>query len=209
MIKKREVPETFEKDEILLPEFFERDPVICARELIGVTLVHGPCRGRVIETEAYHEIGDPACHLFTRPSVRALAQEFPVGTAYVHLNYGIHWLVNILCHDRITGTSGFVLIRALEPLSGIEEMEQRRGLTTKGKLCSGPGKLTQAMGINLAQNTQSLLIDAEFCLARNPAEPPPRTTVDRRIGISCAKDLLWRFLEAGQPGVSVPPGRAR
>ncbi|MBP9223019.1 MAG: DNA-3-methyladenine glycosylase [Verrucomicrobiales bacterium] len=209
MTVKRDVSETFKQGKILLPEFFERDPVLCARDLIGVTLVHGPCRGRVIETEAYHGIGDPACHLFTRPSVRSLAQEFPVGTAYVYLNYGIHWLVNVLCRDRVTGASGFVLFRALEPLAGMEEMEQRRGLTIKEKLCSGPGKLTQAMGINHSQNTRSLLIDPEFCLSRNPAEPPPLTTVDRRIGISCAKDLLWRFLEAGHPGVSVPPGRAR
>ena len=122
MTVKRDVSETFKQGKILLPEFFERDPVLCARDLIGVTLVHGPCRGRVIETEAYHGIGDPACHLFTRPSVRSLAQEFPVGTAYVYLNYGIHWLVNVLCRDRVTGASGFVLFRALEPLAGMEEM---------------------------------------------------------------------------------------
>lgn len=184
--------------------FFARDPLDCARELIGATLVHEHCSGIVIETEAYHEIGDPACHLFTRPSARAFARENPPGTAYVYLNYGVHWLVNVLCLDEKTGAAGFVLFRALEPRTGIPKMVERRGTDHPQKLCSGPGKLTQALGIVGDHHGQSLVKKSSFCLRESDTTLDIIT--DRRIGISSGQELEWRFLAKDHPGVSVKSG---
>lgn len=188
--------------------FFERDPVSCARDLIGLSLVHGSCRGIVIETEAYAEHGDEACHLFTRPSARRFASDHPAGTAYVYLNYGIHWLANVLCLDPETGHAGFVLLRALEPVEGIELMRQRRRQEKPAALCSGPGKLGQAMGFDRSDHGRSFCESGDFCF-REENSAVAAVVADRRIGISAAKDLPWRFLCAGHPGVSVPFGKAR
>ncbi len=186
--------------------FFERDPVTCARDLIGTTLVHGSCAGIVIETEAYAEHGDEACHLFTRPSARNFAAAHPPGTAYVYLNYGIHWLANVLCRDRDTGNTGFVLLRALEPVSGVEEMQKRRNQTKLEALCSGPGKLGQAMGFEKRHHGKWFCEAEDFCF-RQDAQSGQTILEDRRIGISAARDLPWRFLAADHPGVSVPFGK--
>lgn len=189
--------------------FFRRDPLPCARELIGMELVHGDCHGIILETEAYREKGDPACHLFTRPSARDFARRHAPGTAYVYLNYGVHWLVNVLCQDEATGESGFVLFRALEAVGGIGAMTTRRGTTDPRKLCSGPGKLTAALGIDGTFHGRSLIEEARFCL-RHP-EPPANLEIiaDRRIGISAGQELAWRFLAKDHPGVSVKAGKGR
>lgn len=186
--------------------FFERDPVTCARELIGSTLIHGECSGIVIETEAYAEHGDEACHLFTRPSARAFAAKFPAGTAYVYLNYGIHWLTNVLCLDAKTGEAGFVLLRALDPADGIEVMKERRRQKPLRALCSGPGKLSQALGIGRDHHSRSLFSEETFCF-RQESNRKVETVSDCRIGISSAKELPWRFLVQDHPGVSVPAGK--
>jgi DNA-3-methyladenine glycosylase len=191
------------------PDFFARDPLACARELIGAELVNDDCSGRILETEAYHQIGDPACHLFTRPSARNFARRNPPGTAYVYLNYGVHWLVNVLCLDERTGHAGFVLFRALQPLKGLERMRERRGTEGLRRLCSGPGKLTAALGINGSHHERSLAGETEFCLRPSKTPMPLETTADRRIGISTGKDLLWRFLARDHPGISVPAGKVR
>lgn len=194
----------------LLPSaFFERDPRLCARELIGMELACGPCRGRILETEAYSEIGDPASHLFTRPSARDFARRHPVGTAYVFLNYGVHWLVNVLCLDRETGHAGFVLFRALEAVEGIETMEARRRTRDPRRLCSGPGKLTAALGIDGSFHGRSLLDRPEFALLLPRGTAIPEVVADRRIGISSGKELEWRFLAKDHPGVSVKAGKAK
>jgi len=197
------------KTSILSPDFFERDPLLCARDLIGMQLTHRECSGRIIETEAYHEVGDPACHLFTRPSAWEFVRQYPPGTAYVYLNYGVHWLVNVLTCDPASGTSGFVLFRALEAVAGIPLMEERRGTNDPRRLCSGPGKLTSALGIGQGHHGQPLTSRADFCLHLPPSPAPAGVVTDRRIGISAAKDLPWRFLEKDHPGVSVPFGKAR
>ena len=127
------------------PGFFRRDPVSCARELIGCVFEWDGCAGRIVETEAYAERGDEACHTFFRPSARRFVAEHGAGTAYVYLNYGMHWLFNVLVKGP--HGCGFVLFRALEPVSGVEGMSERRGTGKSEGLCSGPGKLTQAMGI--------------------------------------------------------------
>ncbi len=194
----------------LLPSaFFARDPLLCARELIGMELACGSCRGRILETEAYHEIGDPACHLFTRPSAREFARRHPVGTAYVYLNYGVHWLVNVLCLDRETGHAGFVLFRALEAVEGIETMEVRRRTRDSRRLCSGPGKLAAALGIDGSFHGRSLVESVEFGLLLRRDGEIPETVADRRIGISSGKELKWRFLAKDHPGVSVKAGKAK
>ncbi|MEM1442776.1 MAG: DNA-3-methyladenine glycosylase [Verrucomicrobiota bacterium] len=190
---------------MLSKDFFERDPVTCARELIGCTLVHKGCSGIVIETEAYAESGDEACHLFTRPSARDFAAAHPAGTAYVYLNYGIHWLTNVLCHDPATGNAGFVLLRALEPTAGIEEMKERRNKDKLHALCSGPGKLSQALGIGPDHHGRSLCAGEEFVFTAGSVDY--EIVSDPRIGISKAKELPWRFLLREHPGVSVPPQR--
>ncbi len=188
--------------------FFEQDPVTCARDLIGTTLVHRGCAGVVIETEAYAEHGDEACHLFTRPSARQFAADHPPGTAYVYLNYGVHWLANVLCLDRRTGHAGFVLLRALEPVSGIPTMKRRRSQESLHALCSGPGKLGQALGIGKEHHGRSFCESDTFCFLA-PEEPGLPTVADRRIGISSARDLPWRFLARDHSGVSVPFGKAK
>lgn len=191
---------------MIAPEFFARDPVACARDLIGARLVHRDCSGVVIETEAYHEVGDEACHLFSRPSARRFAEANPPGTAYVYLNYGVHWLANVLCRDEATGHAGFVLFRALEPRDGVAAMRRRRSTERLGALCSGPGKLTQALGVDGSHHERNLAADPEFHLL--PCETRPDLVSDRRIGISRARELPWRFLVRDHDGVSVRAGRA-
>lgn len=190
----------------LLPrEFFCQGPVELATQLIGCELVWHGTAGRIVETEAYASTGDEACHTFTRPSARQFVAQQAPGTAYVYMNYGIHWLFNILAKSP-AGPEGLVLIRALEPTAGLEGMRQRRGPGRESprQLCSGPGKLAQALGIRgLAHGT-------DLCAAprrglRAPAEPiPPQAILaDTRIGISKAAHLPWRFLLAGSPCLSV------
>ncbi len=186
--------------------FFERDALVCARELIGSELVHGKTSGIVIETEAYHEHGDEACHLFTRPSAREFAEKHPAGTAYVYLNYGMHWLTNVLCIDAETGDKGFVLLRALEPTRGISLMKRRRDKEKERDLCSGPGKLSAALGIGPDHHERSLTRSGQFYF--QPATQSLPIQEDRRVGISKAVELPWRFLAKDHPGVSVLFGKA-
>jgi DNA-3-methyladenine glycosylase len=189
--------------------FFQRDPLTCARELIGCELVWNRAAGIIVEVEAYAEQGDEASHTFVRPSARAFVARHPAGAAYVYMNYGVHWLLNVLVKGE---ANGFVLIRALEPTRGIPAMQKRRH-TTAGTaaamrphaLCSGPGKLSQALGVTGRDHGR------DFCSGRSIGFRPPITPalveVDVRIGISKAADLPWRFLFAGSPFVSVRPGR--
>ena len=128
--------------------FFETDPLTCAQSLIGCELVWGKTAGRIVETEAYAEHNDQASHTFLRQGAREFIKMNPAGTLYVYLNYGVHWLLNFLVKGEIT--NGFVLIRALEPTDGRALMTQRRATRADRNLCSGPGKLTQALAIDWA-----------------------------------------------------------
>ncbi len=125
--------------------FFETDPLTCAHSLIGCELVWGDAAGLIVETEAYAEYGDQASHTFLRRGAREFIEINPAGTLYIYLNYGVHWLLNFLVKGG--QANGFVLIRALEPTRGCQVMVRRRGVTDIGSLCSGPGKLTQALSI--------------------------------------------------------------
>ena len=184
--------------------FFERDPVVCARELIGCTLGLGSTMGIIVETEAYAAEGDPACHTMKRPSAREFVASNTPGTAYVYLNYGMHWMLNFLVKGRERGGehAGFVLIRALEPVKGIPVMKRRRNQTKDSLLCNGPAKLTQALGISGSHHGANSL-DADG-LTILQSESPVRIDVSTRIGISVATDYPWRFLLHESPFVSVP-----
>jgi DNA-3-methyladenine glycosylase len=179
---------------------FEADPLTCARSLIGCELVWGETAGIIVETEAYAEHGDPASHAFFRRGTREFIKKNRGGTLYIYLNYGIHWLLNFLAKGK--EWNGIILIRALEPTRGAEVMAERRGTSTRGLLCSGPGRLTQAMAIDNRFHGRDIfnLAGAEI-LERNQT---PQIEVDRRIGITKAVDLHWRFLLSGSASVSVP-----
>lgn len=191
--------------------FFQQDVMSCTRKLIGCELVWRGCSGTIIETEAYAEFGDLACHAATRPSTRAFIERQPEGSSYVYLNYGIHWMLNVLAKsDSGTGT-GLVLIRALRPTAGIPAMRERRSRQRKSAppaddrwLCSGPGKLAAALGIT--GQDDSLDFCAEEGIGIYAPEVPFAETViaTPRIGISQAKDFPWRFVVENDPYASKP-----
>src|SRR4030081_1065846 len=131
-------------NKIVRASFFKRDPITCARELIGTELIWGECSGIVVEVEAYAAIDDEAAHTFTRPSARSFIERNKAGAAYVYFNYGVHWMLNVLVKGE---QDGFVLFRALEPRRGLEQMKKRRRVDDARQLCSGPGKLTKALDI--------------------------------------------------------------
>ena len=190
-------------NKIIRASFFKRNPIRCARELIGTELIWGDCSGVIVETEAYNAKDDEACHTFMRPSTRAFIERNKAGAAYVYFNYGMHWMLNVLVKGE---QSGFVLIRALEPRKGIERMKKRRRLDDEKRLCSGPGKLTQALGITRRYHEMDLCADSRYCFAFNAGARLRRVDVvaDKRIGISRSAHLPWRFTLRGSPFVSAP-----
>jgi DNA-3-methyladenine glycosylase len=181
--------------------FFQRDPLTCARELIGAELVWGDCSGIVVEVEAYSAIDDEAAHTFTRPSARSFIERNKAGAAYVYFNYGMHWMLNVLVKGD---ANGFVLIRALEPRTGIERMKKRRRIDDVKRLCSGPGKLTQALDITNRHHEMDLCADARHCFVLCSDARLRRADVvaDARIGITRSAHLPWRFTLRGSPFVS-------
>lgn len=179
-------------------EFFERTPIACARGLIGAELCWGDCSGIIVETEAYDDVGDEAAHTFFRPSARAFVERYESGTAYVYLNYGMHWLLNVLVKGG--RRRGFVLIRALEPTAGLEVMIARRKVAEVRKLCSGPGRLTQALDIDGSLHGKDLCSDPARSFRLRPGRP--RIVADGRIGISVATHLPWRFTLEGSRYIS-------
>lgn len=179
--------------------FYETSPLECAKGLVGAVLSWGEVRGRIVETEAYDAKDDPACHTFFRKSARAFVRDHPPGTAYVYLNYGIHWMANVLIKGR---RNGFVLIRALEPTDGISLMMERRGRDRLTTLTSGPGKLTSALGITGAAHGHDWTAHPDYALL--PGPKPLAIAADMRIGVSVGKELAWRFFIPGNPHVSVP-----
>ncbi len=183
---------------IVRASFFQRDPVTCARELIGTELIWSDCSGIVVEVEAYAAINDEAAHTFTRPSARSFIERNNAGAAYVYFNYGMHWMLNVLVKGD---ENGFVLIRALEPRKGIEQMKKRRGLNDVKRLCSGPGKLTQALAITGRYHEMDLCAEPRHCfISTSPGTFD--VVADRRIGISRSAHLPWRFTLCGSRFVS-------
>jgi len=175
-----------------------------ARDLVGCVLRYRETAGRIVETESYHE-SEPACHAHIGLTARTHTLFQPPGVAYVYRSYGIHALLNAVCERE--GVGAAVLIRALEPLEGLDLMRERRSLDRPGDLCSGPGKLTQALGIGLELNGSSLP-DGPIEIEPRPSEAAPRLVSGPRIGITKAAELPWRFCEAESRHVSrpLPPG---
>lgn len=179
----------------LLPaELFARDTVTVARELIGATMIVGRCRCRIVETEAYTT--DAASHALTRRHKAAIMRE-TFAHIYVYKIYGVHYCLNFTTESEGVGA---VLIRAAEPLAGIEKMADRRGTREQRMLLNGPGRLCQALGIDAAWN--ALPLGREIKLAA--AERPHPIAAGPRIGITRATDLAWRFCLDGSPFLSRP-----
>jgi DNA-3-methyladenine glycosylase len=179
--------------------FFERSVHDVARDLIGCQLFFAGVGGTIVETESY-ERDDPACHAYVGLTDRTEILFGPPGRAYVYLSYGIHSLLNAVAEPE--GEAAAVLFRALQPTAGLEAMRARRGERPDGELCSGPGKLTEALGIGLERNGADLGADPFLLL--EPEGPAAEVLAGPRIGISKAVDRPWRFSAAGSRFVSRP-----
>lgn len=177
---------------------FSADAATVARQLIGVTVLLDGVGGRIVETEAYDR-EDPASHAFAGKTERNASMFGPPAHAYVYRSYGIHWCLNFVCREA--GHGAGVLIRALEPVAGLDIMRARRDAQGERALCSGPGKLCQALGVTRAHDGMALT-GASFALL--PAEPGLVVVEGIRIGISKAVDVPWRFGLAGSRFLSRP-----
>ena len=185
-----------------LPQsFYDRSVHDVARELIGCVVRHGETAGRIVETESYH-MEEPACLAFAGVTERTSTLYGEPGRAYVYFSYGVHSLLNAVAEPE--GVGAAVLIRALEPVDGIELMRARRGLERPEELCSGPGKLTQALGIGLSLNGSSLVDGLIELLSPEPGAREPRIAAGERVGITKAVELPWRFCDADSRHVSRP-----
>jgi DNA-3-methyladenine glycosylase len=182
--------------------FFDRSVHEVARELIGCTVAHGETAGVIVETESYHA-DDEACHAFGGLTARNEVLFGPPAHVYVYLSYGIHSLLNFVAEPE--GEAAAVLIRALEPTDGIDLMRARRGTDRIEELCSGPGKLTQALGIELGLNGVSLEHGPIRVLEQGGSAREVVTAP--RVGITKATELQWRFCAAGSRFVSRPRPR--
>jgi DNA-3-methyladenine glycosylase len=177
------------------PDFFRRNVTQTARHLIGVRLTVDGVGGLIVETEAY-DLGDPASHSFRGLTAANAVMFGPPGHAYVYQSYGVHWCLNLVCGPE---PGAAALIRALEPTDGVDAMSTRRKTTDVRKLCSGPGRLCQALGVTLAHN--GLALDRPpFQLSRQPGRKP--ITSGLRIGITKGVDRPWRFGLKGSPFLS-------
>jgi DNA-3-methyladenine glycosylase len=178
--------------------FFNRSVREVAPDLIGTTLLVDGVGGIIVEVEAYHHT-EPAAHSYRGPTPRNAVMFGPAGFIYVYRSYGIHWCVNFVCEKA--GSASAVLIRALEPTHGIAAMRRRRGLPDERSLCSGPGKLTEALGITHAHNGLALDVPPIALYARTSK---PDIVTGMRIGLTKAVDLPWRYGLKGSKFLSKP-----
>jgi DNA-3-methyladenine glycosylase len=190
---------------VLRPEFFARSVHEVAPELIGVTLLVDGVGGTIVEAEAYDQ-EDPASHGYRGRTERNASMFGPPGHVYVYRSYGIHWCLNLVCEEE--GVASAVLIRALEPTHGLERMQQRRGLDDPRLLCSGPGRLCEALGVTREHDGRPLDRPPFELLA---AGETVEVVAALRIGISRGAELPWRYAEVGSRFVSraVRPASAR
>jgi DNA-3-methyladenine glycosylase len=184
--------------------FFNRPAEVVARELLGAVVVSGAggvvTSGRIVETEAYLGFDDPASHGYRhRRNERNAALFGPPGTWYVYLSYGVHWCANLVCEEE--GRASAVLLRALEPLQGLAVMAERRGIADPRLLCSGPGRLCQALG--MTRGLDGLLMPrSPITVVSGSAIAEPDTEATPRIGITRAADWPLRYAVAGSPWTS-------
>ena len=183
---------------MLRRDFFARTVHEVAPDLIGVTLLVNGVGGRIVEVEAYDQ-EDPASHGYRGRTPRNEAMFGPPGHAYVYRSYGIHWCLNLVCGEE--GVAEAVLVRALEPTAGLEEQRRRRGVEDLRALCSGPGKLCQALGIT--REHDGLRLDAPPFTLLAAAEPADLVAATR-VGIARAPELPWRYTLRGSRFVSRP-----
>jgi len=177
---------------------FEAPSEVVARQLIGVTVLVNGVGGRIVETEAYDR-AEPASHCYIGETPRNFSMFGPPGRSYVYRSHGLHWCLNFVCREN--GHGAGVLLRAIEPLAGLDQMRARRGLEDERLLCSGPGRLAQALGITRADN--NLPLDgAPFTLLAG--DQTVEVLTGPRIGISKAMELPWRFGLAGSRFLSKP-----
>jgi DNA-3-methyladenine glycosylase len=182
----------------LAREFFARDVHAVARELLGATLLVDGVGGTIVEVEAYqHE--DPAAHGFRGKTARNASMFGPPGHAYVYRSYGVHWCLNFVCAD--VDVADAVLLRALEPAHGMEEMRTRRGVDDVRLLCSGPGRLCQALGVT-HEHDGLPLDEPPFAVYARAIEP--EIVIGARVGITKAADRPWRYALAGSRFISRP-----
>jgi DNA-3-methyladenine glycosylase len=188
---------------LTLQELLAGDVHEVARGLLGWTFLRNGVGGRIVEVEAYAP-DDPASHAFRGRTPRNRSMFAVPGTLYVYRSYGIHWCANVVCEPA--GTGAAVLLRALEPTHGLAEMHARRGGASDRDLCSGPGKLTQALGISGADDGASVT-EAPFSL--EPPESPVDVVATPRIGITKAAGVPWRYVVRGSAWLSRGPRPAR
>ena len=190
--------------------FFVRDPVVLARDLLGRVLFYkapeGLLAGRIVETEAYTGAADPASHAFRGRTARNAVMFGPAGHAYVYFTYGMHHCLNVTAGAQ--GTAGAVLLRALEPLAGVEIMRARGDHGPESRLLSGPGKVGRAFGLSLVDNGRDFT-RGPLGLATGAPVPDREVAISRRIGISRAVDLPYRFAVLSSPSVSRAPTLTR
>jgi len=181
--------------------FYDRPVLEVTRDLVGCVVSHAGSSGVIVETEAYHD-SEPASHAYVGLTARTRVLFGPPGMAYVYRSYGIHACLNAVCEPE--GVGAAVLIRALEPVEGVDLMRERRGVERLENLCSGPGKLTQALGIGLELNGSDLLCGPIVIAARPRAWHDVEVVASERIGITKAAELPWRFTAAGSRYLSRP-----
>jgi DNA-3-methyladenine glycosylase len=191
--------------------FFDRPADVVARELLGALVVSGlgggRASGRIVETEAYLGYRDPASHGYLhRRNERNSALFGPPGSWYVYLSYGIHWCANLVCEAE--GTASAVLLRALEPVEGVQRMRERRGRDDDRELCSGPGKLCQALGITRDNLDGRMMVESAVIVEPARVALPFEVDTGPRIGITKAADWPLRFMVKGNSHVSVRGARA-
>jgi DNA-3-methyladenine glycosylase len=182
----------------LTKRFFDRSVHDVAPDLIGVTLLVDGIGGRIVEVEAYHQT-DPAAHSYNGPTPRNAVMFGPPGFLYVYRSYGIHWCMNFVCEPK--GTASAVLIRAIEPVEGLAQMRRRRGVKDVRLLCSGPGRVCEALGITAAHNGLAL-DEPPFALFGRSTSV--EVVVGVRIGLTKAVEKPWRYGEKGSRFLSKP-----
>jgi DNA-3-methyladenine glycosylase len=187
------------------PSFYDRPVLEVAQDLVGCVVEHGGCAGVIVETEAYHHT-EPASHAYVGLTARTSVLFSDPGKAYIYRSYGIHALLNAVCEHREVGAA--VLIRALEPTEGLAEMAARRAVAREVDFCNGPGKLTQALGIDLELNNTNLYEGPILIHPREDGWKDPKLIAGPRIGITKAVELPWRFSAAGSRYVSAPRPKA-